>query len=64
MTTMPIDTSLKVLRRADVLELLGIRPVTLYRWVKDGKFPAPMHLGAGRIIAWRKADVEAWLDRQ
>lgn len=32
---------------------------TLYRWVKEGRFPKPVSLGP-RLIAWRESDLQAW----
>ncbi|ARK86998.1 hypothetical protein BOC42_06085 [Burkholderia pseudomallei] len=45
-------------------KLLGDRifpasAATLWRHVKEGKFPAPVKLSIG-ITAWRVADVVAW----
>lgn len=42
----------------------GILPFsspTLWRMVKEGRFPKPVKLGE-RITAWDMADVRAWLD--
>lgn len=42
----------------------GILPFsspTLWRMVKDGRFPAPVKL-APRVTAWRVEDVRAWMD--
>jgi len=32
---------------------------TWWRWIKEGKAPAPIRLGT-RIVAWRKSDLAAW----
>ncbi|TAM18172.1 MAG: AlpA family phage regulatory protein [Rhodanobacter sp.] len=34
---------------------------TLWRWVKEGKFPAPVKLN-GTVTAWCMADVWLWCD--
>lgn len=42
----------------------GIVPVskaTLYRWIRENSFPAPLRLGK-HSVAWRWADVAAWLE--
>lgn len=44
----------------------GIVPVssaTLWRWVKELKFPAPVKLGEN-TTAWRCEDVRKWLDEK
>lgn len=41
----------------------GILPCSrssLWRWIREGKFPRPQKLG-DRITAWRASDVAAWL---
>lgn len=37
----------------------GVSVPTLWRWVKDGKFPQPVKLGPGST-RWRESDVLAW----
>lgn len=38
-------------------------PTSLWRHVKNGTFPAPVKI-SGRITAWRRDDLIAWLERQ
>lgn len=40
--------------------LLPITRQTLWRWVRSGKFPAPLRLGESRV-GWRESDVSRWL---
>ncbi len=46
----------------DVAELLSVAPRTVWRWARDGQFPAPVHLGR-KTTRWRASDVQAYLDR-
>jgi predicted DNA-binding transcriptional regulator AlpA len=32
---------------------------TLWKWVRDGKFPPPLKL-SDRVTVWRLSDVDAW----
>lgn len=48
-------------RARDLVEQLHISESTLWRWVREGKFPKPVKLGEA-VTAWRARDVEAWLD--
>lgn len=32
---------------------------SIWRWRRDGEFPAPIKLG-GRTTRWRLADIEGW----
>lgn len=44
----------------------GVLPVsrgTLWRWVKDGHFIAPVKLSR-QVTAWKVGDVRAWLKAQ
>lgn len=36
---------------------------TLWRWVKEARFPKPVSLGP-RVTVWRLADIEAWESQQ
>lgn len=36
---------------------------TVWRWVREGKFPAPVKIGSN-CTRWRLADVEAWESAQ
>ncbi len=54
------DEDQQILRRDEVLQLIGIARPTLYEWLRDGRFPQPIRLGA-RSIGWRRSDIRAWL---
>jgi len=56
-------SSCKVIRTTQVLDMLGVSRVTLYRWVRAGRFPKPL-AASGRAFGYRLADVEAWMDAQ
>lgn len=40
--------------------MLPVSPATIWRWVRDGKFPAPFKLGAG-VTCWYVVDVEKYI---
>lgn len=48
------------IRISEVLQRVPVSRSTIWRWVKVGKFPAPVKLSE-RITAWRLDDVDAWL---
>ena len=54
---------LKTLRFADLQEIIPVSRSTLWRWVRDGKFPPPIALGPN-TRAWRESDVLSWLDKK
>jgi prophage regulatory protein len=39
--------ALRMWTERELLELLGIGRVTLWRWVRDGRFPQPVRIGPG-----------------
>ena len=43
--------------------MIGISRTSLWRYVRDDDFPAPLRLGGerSRAVGWRRADVEQWL---
>jgi predicted DNA-binding transcriptional regulator AlpA len=43
--------------------LLPVSPATVWRWVRDGKFPKPFSLGPNTTV-WDKAAVDQWLAKQ
>jgi len=49
------------IRRGKVLERVPVSPATLYRWIADGKFPAPIALGGGRAVAWNEDSIDQWM---
>lgn len=51
---------LNLIRKRELAERLRVNRWTLMRWVRLGRFPAPIRL-SDSVIAWRVVDVEAWL---
>lgn len=43
--------------------IVPVSPATLWRWVKSGKFPAPVRLSE-RVTAWEASKVNAWIQSQ
>jgi predicted DNA-binding transcriptional regulator AlpA len=43
--------------------LLPVSPSTVWRWVREGRFPAPFSLGV-KTTVWDKAAVDQWLANQ
>lgn len=49
-----------LVRLAQILAVVPVARSTFLLWVKIGKFPRPVRIGA-RAVAWRVADVRALL---
>lgn len=43
--------------------LLPASPATIWRWVREGKFPKPFKLGPS-VTVWDAAEVEAFIEAQ
>jgi prophage regulatory protein len=55
------DTPDRLIDRRAVLERVPVSAETLHRWIRDGRFPAPIKLAGLRRLAWRECDVAAWI---
>jgi prophage regulatory protein len=58
----PHIRDLQLLTIRDVMQLLRLGRMTLYRWVAVGKFPQPIKIGIRGDNRWRLSDIEAWRD--
>lgn len=53
------EPSERLLKIADILDIVPISRVTVWEWTRTGKFPAPIKLG--RRNYWRQSEVFEWL---
>ncbi|WP_234853273.1 helix-turn-helix transcriptional regulator [Paracoccus everestensis] len=51
----------EIWRLPRVAATIGMGRSWIYLAVQEGRFPAPVHLGA-RAVGWKRSDVQAWLD--
>jgi prophage regulatory protein len=47
-------------RVSGLIKLLGVGRSTIYEWIKDGRFPAPVRLGP-KAVGFRADDIHAWI---
>jgi prophage regulatory protein len=50
-----------VLKRADVVKLVGLCYTSIFNLERAGKFPARRRISAGRV-GWLRSEVEAWVE--
>jgi prophage regulatory protein len=43
--------------------ILPVSPATIWRWVRDGKFPQPFKIGV-RTTVWNYDEIQAYIVRQ
>jgi prophage regulatory protein len=48
-----------LVRLTEVCELIGVGRSTIYKWVNEGTFPAPVKVSE-RAVRWRTEDIEHW----
>lgn len=53
-----------LLRLPTVCDLTGYRRSSIYSLIKQEKFPQPVRLAGGGAVAWKSADVRAWIEAQ
>lgn len=51
-------TATDIMTAADVADLLTVAPTTVYEWARTGVLPA---MRRGRVIRFRRWQVEAWI---
>ncbi|MFD2447142.1 helix-turn-helix transcriptional regulator [Vogesella fluminis] len=56
-----MNTAIQLYRLPTVISLVGLSRSSIYRLMDDGAFPVPVKLGQ-RSVAWRSADVHAWIE--
>lgn len=52
---------LKAFRIKELTQILGVSKESIYKWIREKKFPAPRKIG-GRVSIWLKKDIEKWLE--
>ena len=58
--TMLIQFENPLIKRKELEKALTVSPATLYRWIKEGKFPKQIRLG-DNMVRWERKSVEAWM---
>lgn len=52
----------RLLRRADVMDRVGLSKSTLYSRISAGTFPKPVTLGSS--VRWVESEVEGWISER
>jgi prophage regulatory protein len=50
----------KILRMPDIVSLTGLSRTTIYRKIKEGTFPAQLHI-SDHCCGWRASAIELWI---
>lgn len=54
-------TELRLERVPSVLSRIGVAKATLYRWIDQGLFPAPVSIGP-HTVAWDSRVIDSWIE--
>lgn len=54
------NKNLKLLRKPQVLEKIGVSAATLWRMCKVGMFPKPIKVGINSV-AWIEQEIDDWI---
>jgi len=61
--TMPNKNEQRVIRISELMNIIGTSRSSVWRWVKDGDFPAPLMLGPNSV-GWLASEVYEWLENR
>lgn len=50
----------RMLRRKEVEQICGLARSTIYRLMREDKFPVPKRLGP-RAVRWPSSEIDTWL---
>ncbi len=71
-TTLPVSQAVSprpevnlppLCRISDVLSVVPIKRSTIWLWVRQGRFPAPIRPFGRGCTVWRREDILAWLSK-
>ena len=48
--------------RPDSVGLIGVAPQTIWRWIKENRFPKPVKVGS--VSLFRMSEIQAWMNTQ
>lgn len=51
-----------LMRLVEVEEAVCLKTTTIYKWMKEGKFPKPIKMGF--VSLWVRAEVESWIQQR
>jgi excisionase family DNA binding protein len=55
----------RLLTLTEVLQLLNITRSTLYRWIEQGEYPPPFHIGnKGTKSRWSELEHQAYIEKK
>ena len=56
--------SVRLLRLPAVMEMTGISQTSVYRLVRENKFPQPVRVAVPKMTVWPSDKIEEWVQNQ
>jgi prophage regulatory protein len=50
----------RLIRLPQIIEITGMKKASIYLWMKEGRFPKPIRIGA-RSVGWVEKEVGDWV---
>ncbi len=63
MTTATHNTKTSFLRLDQVKQRTGLSRSTLYAYIREGRFPAPVTIST-RCVAWVESEIDDWISQK
>jgi prophage regulatory protein len=58
-----VDANDRLLTVTDVEQTVGYCKVTIYKMIREGRFPMQIHLGPNKV-AWLRSEILEWIDQK
>lgn len=58
-----MSASINILRIAGVSKKVGLSKSSIWKFIHEGRFPAPLELGL-KARGWRESDLDEWLSNR
>lgn len=53
----------KILKLPAVIEATALSRSSIYAFIKEGRFPKPLHLGK-RATGWKESEIQEWIKQR
>ncbi|WP_263258976.1 helix-turn-helix transcriptional regulator [Pseudomonas oryzihabitans] len=51
---------MRIIRLKEVMDITGLARSTIYKYIADKEFPAPLPLG-DRCVGWLESEIQEWI---
>ena len=56
-------SEIKLYRMIEVVRITGLRPSTVYKQIREGRFPKPVKI-TSRTSAWTNTSIDEWIEEK